>query len=105
SISFFSDREVELSGLDAIVPTDPNYVKAGGILEGAELFDAQFFGFNPREAEIIDPQHRIFLECAWQAFENAGYDPEAYKGSIGVYAGAGINTYLLSNLYSNLSLV
>jgi len=75
------------------------------VLEDIELFDASFFGFNPREAEITDPQHRLFLECAWSALESAGYNSETYAGSIGVYAGAGTssgpNTYLLNNLYSN----
>ena len=69
--------------------------------KGAEEFDARFFGFYPREAEILDPQHRVFLECAWEALERAGYDPEAYDGLIGVYGGAGMNTYLLRNLLQN----
>src|SRR4029077_18308112 len=73
------------------------YVKAGTVLERADLFAATFFGVSPREAEIIDPQHRLFLECAWEAMENAGYAPQHYPGSIGVYAGASMNTY-----YSNV---
>ena len=76
-----------------------NYVKANAILSDIELFDANFFDFSPKEAELTDPQHRLFLECAWLALENAGYDPETYPGSIGVYAGVGMNTYLLNNLY------
>jgi acyl transferase domain-containing protein len=73
---------------------DPKYVKARGVLEGIDLFDAAFFGYTPREAEVMDPQQRVFLECAWEALENAGYDPQRYPGPIGVYAGAGMSTYL-----------
>ncbi|NJO98667.1 MAG: polyketide synthase, partial [Pleurocapsa sp. CRU_1_2] len=100
SISFFTDEELLSSGIDAPVFNDPNYVRAKAVLEDAELFDASFFGFNPREAEITDPQHRIFLECAWEALENAGYKPGTDKGSIGVFAGANLSSYLL-NAYLN----
>src|SRR5262249_9117876 len=105
SIAFFSDEELASSDIDPAVLSDPNYVKARGVLEDAELFDASFFGFSPRETEIMGPQHRLFLECAWEALEHAGYDSEKYKGSIGVYAGASLNTYLLNNLYSNRDLI
>ena len=77
SIAFFSDEELASSGIDPTVLSDPNYVKARGVLEDAEWFDASFFGFTPREAELMDPQHRLFLECAWEALEHAGYDAEA----------------------------
>ncbi|HVF90714.1 MAG TPA: SDR family NAD(P)-dependent oxidoreductase [Blastocatellia bacterium] len=100
SISFLSDQEVEPSIVDTITPGDPAHVKAASVLEGADLFDAQFFGFTPREAEIMDPQQRLFLECAWEALEHSGYDPETYRGAIGVFAGARTNTYLF-NLFSN----
>lgn len=73
-------------------------IKAGGVLDDVELFDAEFFGYNPREAETMDPQHRMFLECAWEALENAGYNSEAETRPIGVYAGVGMGTYLLYNL-------
>ncbi|NEZ55587.1 type I polyketide synthase [Adonisia turfae] len=76
-------------------------VKAAAILEDIDLFDASFFGINPRDAEIMDPQHRLFLECAWEALENAGYDPEQEMATIGVYAGVGRSTYLLYNLLPN----
>lgn len=104
SISFFSDDEIEASGLDADLLKDPRLVRAAGVLDDVDLFAASFFGFSPREAEITDPQQRLFLECAWEALENAGYDAEKYQGLIGVYAGTSMNTYLL-NLYSNAELV
>src|SRR5215213_3381219 len=65
SVSFFSDEELRASGIPPDLLADPNYVKARPMLDDADLFDAHFFGFNPREAEILDPQHRIFMECAW----------------------------------------
>ena len=74
----------------------PKYVKARGFLEGADMFDASFFGFTPREAEIMNPQHRVLLECAWEALENAGYDPERHRGPVGIFAGGGLNLYLLN---------
>jgi acyl transferase domain-containing protein len=101
SISFFSDEKVLASGVDSTELENPHYVKAGGVLEDVELFDAPFFGFYPREAEIIDPQHRVFLECAWEALENSGHAPESYAGLIGVYAGSNVSSYLLFNLLSN----
>jgi len=104
SISFFSDRELIASGINAALLHKANYVKAGGALENVEWFDPAFFGYTPKEAEILDPQQRIFLECAWEALEDAGYDSETYAGPIGVYAGAGNSGYLL-NLYSNQSLM
>lgn len=100
SISFFSDDEIEEAGVDRALFSSPNYVKAGGIIEDVDQFDASFFGLTPREAEIMDPQQRVFLECAAEVLENAGYDADTYRGRIGVYAGAGMNSYLL-NIYSN----
>ncbi|MBC6430915.1 SDR family oxidoreductase [Nostoc sp. HG1] len=101
SISFFSDEELLSTGIYSQQNiSNPNLIKARAVLDDIELFDAEFFGFSPKEAEIIDPQHRLFLESAWTALENAGYDSETYQGSIGVYAGAGLNDYLL-NVYSH----
>ncbi len=96
STSYFSNEELTSSGIDTASLELPNYVKAKGIVEGADLFDAAFFGFTPREASVTDPQQRIFLECAWQVLESGGYDPQAYKGSIGVYAGMAMSSYLFS---------
>lgn len=73
----------------------------GAILEDVDQFDASFFSLNPREAELMDPQHRLFLECAWEALENAGYDSEQETRPIGIYAGVGISTYFLYNLQPN----
>jgi phthiocerol/phenolphthiocerol synthesis type-I polyketide synthase E len=101
SISFFSDEELLCSGVDSSVFNHPRYVRAKGVLKHAEYFDAAFFGYSEREAEIMDPQQRVFLECAWQAIENAGYDPEGYEGLIGVYAGSSINTYAIRILQSS----
>ena len=105
SITFFTDEELTAAGIDAATSNDSAYVKAGGVLEGIDLFDAGFFGINPREAEITDPQQRLFLECAWEALEDAGYYAERYSGAIGVYAGVGANTYLFNLLsHSDLTL-
>ncbi|QLE40494.1 SDR family NAD(P)-dependent oxidoreductase [Nostoc sp. C052] len=105
SISFFTDEELISSGIDSSLLNNPNYVKASAILKDIELFDASFFGFSPREAEITDPQHRLFIECVWEALENAGYNSETYRGQIGIFAGVAASTYLLSNLYSNRDLM
>jgi iturin family lipopeptide synthetase A len=101
SITRFTDEELIRTGIGAEKLRDPAYVKARATMTGAELFDAGFFGFTPHEAELMDPQHRIFLETAWHALEDAGYDPEQYSGAIGVYAGLSLNTYLLANLCSD----
>lgn len=73
-------------------------VGARSVIKDPDLFDAGFFGIYPKEAELMDPQHRVFLECAWEALEDGCCDPAAYSGLIGVYAGLSLNTYLLHNL-------
>ncbi|MEO7021657.1 MAG: polyketide synthase, partial [Ktedonobacteraceae bacterium] len=98
SIRSFSDDELLAAGVDPARLTDPSYVKAGAVLEGLDQFDASFFGYTPREAETMDPQHRLFLECSWQALEQAGYDPYTYRGLIGVFAGSAFSSYLMHNL-------
>ncbi|HJZ68804.1 MAG TPA: polyketide synthase, partial [Blastocatellia bacterium] len=105
SISRFTDEELLASGIAPEVLRLPNYVKAGGVLPGIELFDAGFFGMSRREAEMTDPQQRVFLEVAWEGLENAGYDPQRYNGSIGVFAGSSISTYLLFNLVPDVGIV
>ncbi len=97
SISRFEDGELE----DAFTAQERacmDFVPARAILDAVDLFDADFFGMYPREAALTDPQHRVFLECAWEALESAGYDPAAYPGAIGVFAGCSMNTYFLNNV-------
>ncbi len=102
SISRFSEEELEFSVLTTEAKArGAKSVSARGILEDVDLFDAAFFGIYPREAELMDPQHRIFLECAWESLESAGYNPHTYPGMIGVFAGVSLNTYLLHNLCSD----
>jgi len=104
-LTTFIDAELEDAGEDPVTQRQPNYVKVGGPLEGMEDFDAGFFGFSPRDASIMDPQHRHILECAWEALEDAAIDPDAFDGAIGVFAGSGHNAYMPYNLLTNPSLV
>ena len=101
SVSHFSDEELISNGIPATLLTDPNYVKSNGILTDIELFDANFFGISHRDAEILDPQQRAFLQAAWTALENAGYTPHGFAKPIGVYAAISWNSYFLHNLYTN----
>jgi len=104
SITFFADEELQASGIDTTTLNKPNYVKASAVLSDIDAFDALFFDINPKEAEMTDPQQRLFLECAWEAIENAGYEAGPDEQAIGVYAGVGMNTYLLNNLSKNSEL-
>ncbi len=83
----------------------PRYVRAAAPLDRFEHFDAEFFGFSPKEAAILDPQHRQFLEVAWEALEDAGHPPERFPGAVGVYAGCGMGSYFYFNICSNPGLV
>jgi len=105
SITRFSPDELAAAGLDRDLIEDPAYVPAKGVLAGADCFDAGFFGLSAREAALIDPQHRVFLECAWSALEDAGYEPRHYQGAIGVFAGSILSTYLLQNVWPNRAIV
>ena len=98
TVSRFTDSELDAAGVPDSLLANPAYVKARPVLENADLFDAAFFGITPKDAERLDPQHRIFLECAWEGLERAGYNSETYNGAIGIFAGQSLNTYLLSNL-------
>jgi acyl transferase domain-containing protein/thioesterase domain-containing protein/SAM-dependent methyltransferase/acyl carrier protein len=98
SISSAGDGELLGAGVTPAALADPRYVRARGRLDGVALFDAAFFGMSPREAELTDPQHRLFLELAWEALERAGHDPARHRGAIGVYAGAGPDGYLVHHL-------
>jgi amino acid adenylation domain-containing protein len=92
SITRFTREEIDPL-VDERLRDDPDYVMARGVVEGADLFDAPFFGISPREAEAMDPQQRVFLELAWSALENAGYDAQRFDGLVGVFAGSGDNHY------------
>jgi acyl transferase domain-containing protein/acyl carrier protein len=100
TITRFTAEELIAAGEDPELVHDPAYVKAASIIDGIDLFDAGLFGYSPREAEVMDPQHRVFLECAWEALEHAGYDTETYGGAVGVFAGSNLSTYLLQ-LYAD----
>jgi amino acid adenylation domain-containing protein len=101
----FGDEELLAAGVEPALLRHPRYVKAGGVIDGEELFDADFFDYAPREAELIDPQHRVFLECAYEALERAGHHPERFRGPIGVYAGTGHPGYFLRNLAGHAALL
>jgi len=101
-ISFYTDEELVAAGVDPKNLSNPDYVKAKGEVAEVDMFDASFFGINPREAEVTDPQHRMLLECAWEALEHAGVDSSKYDGSIGVYAGKSMDYYLLLNVYPQI---
>ncbi|MFC3181701.1 type I polyketide synthase [Cypionkella sinensis] len=105
SIRSLSEAELLAAGESPARMRKANYVPAAAVLEGFEQFDADFFGFSPKEAAIMDPQHRQFLEVAWEALENAGHPPENFPGAIGVYAGCGMGSYFYFNLCSNRDLV
>jgi acyl transferase domain-containing protein len=99
-IRLLSDDELAAAGVEPTMLAQPGFVPAYASFSDPGGFDAGFFGYTPREATILDPQHRVLLECAWTALEHAGYDSQQYPGRIGVYAGASLNSYLL-NLYAN----
>jgi acyl transferase domain-containing protein len=105
SISFFKPEELAAQGIDPALVADRRYGPARGVLAGAERFDAAFFGLTPREAELMDPQHRVLLECAWEALEAAGYAGPGAGRRAAVFAGAGLNTYLLHNILPNRELL
>lgn len=94
SIVSFTEDELRAAGVPDAEFNDPHYVKSGATLDDIELFDPAFFGFTPREAQSLDPQHRLFLESAWELLESAGYDVQSYNGSVGIYAGIATNNYL-----------
>ncbi len=98
SISFFSEAELLAAGFPAALLQDPHFVRANPHVGDTAGFDPAFFGFTPREAEVMDPQIRLMLECSWQAVEDAGYDPERFAGRIGVFMGANLSSYFMANL-------
>ncbi|MBC1219816.1 aminotransferase class III-fold pyridoxal phosphate-dependent enzyme [Nostoc sp. UCD121] len=104
STTFFQDEELDPS-IDPNLCKDPSYVKARGIIPGGETFDAAFFGINPLEAVVMDPQARVFLELVYEALENAGYESESFDGLIGLYAGCGQNTYFANHISGRMEIV
>jgi amino acid adenylation domain-containing protein len=104
SIRIFSDEELRASGVDPAWFSRPDYVRAGGTIERPDHFDAAFFGYPPREAELLDPQQRLFMETAWTALEHAGYPVGELDVPVGLFAGAGSPTYFFNNLWPNLAL-
>jgi amino acid adenylation domain-containing protein len=101
---FFTESELDAS-IPATLRTDPGYVKARGVIDGADQFDARFFGLTPAIAQVMDPQQRIFLEIAYEVLESTGHLPELYGGRVGVFAGCGNNTYYLNNVLPNAAVV
>lgn len=104
SLATLSDAQLDAAGVPVALRENPAYVRRGTFVEQAEHFDAGFFGYSPREAQVLDPQQRVFLECAWEAIEHAGYAPGALPESVGVYAGASMNSYVHAQLLRNLAL-
>ena len=93
SIRSFSEEELLEMGLPDSLVSHPNFIPVSGYLDDADKFDASFFSFSKKEAETMDPQFRIFFECAWESFEDAGYNPEKYSGTIGTFVGSGMSLY------------
>ncbi len=105
AVQFYTDDQLREMGVEEALLRHPNYVRAGAPLADVAMFDAAFFGFSPQEATIMDPQHRHFLEVAWEALEHAGYDSARYDGAIGLYGGSGMNAYMPFNLFTNPQLM
>jgi acyl transferase domain-containing protein/thioesterase domain-containing protein/acyl carrier protein len=105
SIHFFTEEALLAAGESPGRLREPSYVRACGRLDDIDKFDAAFFGLSPRDAAVFDPQHRLFLECAWEAFENAGYVGERVAGPVGVFACSGASEYMMYNLVCNRSLM
>jgi phthiocerol/phenolphthiocerol synthesis type-I polyketide synthase E len=104
SIATLSEEALIAAGIGEDVLANPSYVRRAPLLDGVEEFDADFFGFSPQAARTTDPQHRLFLQCAWHALEDAGYDPGRFDGSIGVYGTSSASGYLVLNLLSHRNL-
>ena len=99
SVEFYPIDELKKEGIPQTLLQDKNFVRASATIKHADTFDAAFFGFTPREARLMDPQHRVFLESAWHALEHAGIDPDHCRASIGVFAGTNLDNY--QNAYIN----
>lgn len=105
SIRRLNDEELAAAGVPASTLADPDYVKASPVLDDVDKFDAAFFGLSARDASVMDPAHRIFLEISWKAFEHAGYTALPEEGAVGVFAAAGAPIYMMENLRTNPDLM
>ncbi|MEV4523196.1 AMP-binding protein [Micromonospora tulbaghiae] len=105
SVHDHTDEELAALGVGPALRADPRHVRATGRLDGVADFDAEFFGFGADEAARTDPQHRLFLETAWEALEDAGHDPARFPGLVGVYAATSANRYFLFHLMDNPAVV
>lgn len=105
AVQTYSKEELIEAGVSPALLRNPNYVRRGAPLGDMECFDAGLFDMSPRDAAIMDPQHRHFLECTWEALENAGHTPQRFDGVIGVFGGSGHNAYMPYNLLTNAKLV
>ena len=101
SIVDLSEGELIAAGVGETALASHSYVRRAALMDGIEEFDADFFGFTPLAARMTDPQHRLFLQCAWHALEDAGFDPAQINGSVGVYGTSSASGYLLHNLMSH----
>lgn len=94
TITFFTEEELIAAGVPAEQAARSDYVRARPVLDEVDMFDAEFFGYNPREARLLDPQQRLFLECCWEALESAGYGDSSHPRPVAVFGGANISTYI-----------
>ena len=105
SVSAILEQETVAAGRDATLPRGSKWIGVASTIEGFEEFDAEYFGMSRMEAEILDPQQRVLLECAVNAFDSAGYDPRCFDGAVGVYVGLGFSTYLADNIGSRADIM
>ncbi|VEL98330.1 amino acid adenylation domain-containing protein [Alteromonas sp. 76-1] len=105
SLQHFSEEELKDAGVSEVLINHPDYVKSGFVLDGLKSFDAKFFGFTPREAEVLDPQQRLLFETTYEILEQAGYGNQSIARNVGVFVGSGDSNYLLNNLLSNTELM
>ncbi|MFN8578575.1 MAG: amino acid adenylation domain-containing protein [Candidatus Sericytochromatia bacterium] len=105
SVHFFTDEELKNKGISQELINNPNYVKANCLIKDIEFFDADFWGYSPREAEILDPQQRLFLDCAYHALEHSGYNPDSIKEPVSIFAGTGLSRYMFFNLANNQNII
>ena len=105
AVTFFTDDELREAGVPDETLANPHYVKARGVLEDTDRFDASFFNYSVKQAQVTEPQIRLFLEKCWEAMESAGYDPILYEGAVGVYGGASAPSYLLYHLLRDRNVV